>query len=91
MNNVLHVINNMVSFSQFNKGMAGKIFNEVKKTGLKIVVKNNAPECILMSPAYYMALIDMVDKAKHILEKNEQCEQIKQNEESDLIKNKTTE
>ncbi len=63
MNNILHAINNMVPFSQFNKGMAGKIFNDVKQAGVKIVVKNNAPECILMSPAFYAALVDMLNEA----------------------------
>ncbi len=64
MNNILHAINNMVPFSQFNKGMAGKIFNDVKQAGIKIVVKNNAPECILMSTEAYAALMDIVNDAK---------------------------
>ena len=44
-------IENSVPLSSFNKGQAGRIFEEVKNHGAKIVMKNNLPECVLLSPA----------------------------------------
>ena len=52
------------SISLFNKGLAGKIFDDVKKNGTKIVIKNNVPECILISPEDYLNLIEKIEDAK---------------------------
>lgn len=37
-----------------------KIFDEVEKTGTKIVVKNNRPACVLISPGQYESLMEML-------------------------------
>ena len=42
----------------------GKIFDEVKQSGAKVVMKNNAAECVLLSPEEYMSLIDEVNDAR---------------------------
>lgn len=55
------IINNTVSINQFNRGFAGRIFEDVKKTGTKVVIKNNQPECVLLSPADYIELIDEIN------------------------------
>ena len=47
-------INHTVPISQFHKGMAAQIFSDVRRSGAKVVIKNNEPECVLMSPAEYM-------------------------------------
>lgn len=39
MNSVVSAIKNTVPISQFNRGMAGKVFSEVKKSGPKVVIK----------------------------------------------------
>ena len=44
--------------SNFNKGGAAKIFEEVKKSGTKYVFKNNLPECVLISPERYDQLLE---------------------------------
>ena len=41
-----------------------KIFDDVKKNGTKIVIKNNVPECILISPEDYLNLIEKIEDAK---------------------------
>ena len=64
MNLVKGIMENVVPISSFNKGIAGKIFEEVKHSGMKVVMKNNAPECILLSPEDYLKLIDEVNDAK---------------------------
>ena len=57
-------IENTISISQFNRGLAGKIFDEVKRNGAKVVMKNNSPECVLLSPEEYISLLDEVNDAR---------------------------
>ena len=57
-------IEKTVSISQFNRGLAGKIFDDVKTTGAKVVIKNNAAECVLLSPKEYIQLLDEVNDAR---------------------------
>lgn len=57
---ILNIINSMVPISRFNKGEASKIFDEVASSGTKIVVKNNQPACVLLSPAQYESLMEML-------------------------------
>lgn len=66
MNLVKGIMENVVPISYFNKGIAGKIFEEVKRSGMKVVMKNNAPECVLLSPEDYVKLVDEVNDAKLI-------------------------
>ena len=44
MQSVVSAINNTVPISQFNRGLAGKIFSDVRKNGPKVVMKNNEAE-----------------------------------------------
>lgn len=64
MHNIASAIRNTVSISLFNRGCAGKIFEEVKQTGAKVVMKNNTAECVLLSPEEYINLIDEVNDAR---------------------------
>ena len=50
----------IVPISRFNKGEASKIFDEVQTSGSRIVVKNNHPACVLISPEQYESLIEML-------------------------------
>lgn len=68
---MIDALTSTVPISMFNKGLAGKIFDEVKKAGAKVVMKNNTPECVLLSPAEYTALIDAVNDAKLLALANE--------------------
>ena len=58
MTNVISAITNTVPVAQFNRGYAGKIFKEVKKSGTKAVKKNSAAECILLPPGEYVRIMD---------------------------------
>lgn len=58
------VIRNTVPISVFNRGLAGKVFEEVKQSGAKVVMKNNAAECVLLSPEEYLRLMDEVNDAR---------------------------
>lgn len=55
------LLNSMIPISRFNKGEANKIFDEVHADGIKIVVKNNKPACVLISPEEYEALIETIE------------------------------
>lgn len=57
---VVNLMNAMVPITRFNKGEAAKIFDEVETTGTKIVVKNNRPACVLVSPSQYETLMEML-------------------------------
>ena len=55
------VIQNSVPISQFDHGLAGKIFSDVKSTGPKVVMKNNEAEAVLLSPDQYVQLMDLLN------------------------------
>lgn len=57
---VTGMMKSLIPISRFNKGEANKIFDEVETTGIKIVVKNNKPACILISPEQYESLMEML-------------------------------
>lgn len=64
MNDITSAIKCTIPIGLFNRGMAGKVFDEVKKSGSKVVMKNNSPECVLMSPDEYVRLMDEVNDAR---------------------------
>jgi prevent-host-death family protein len=57
---VLNVMKSIVPITRFNKGEASRIFEEVQASGPKIVMKNNRPACVLMSPEKYESLMEML-------------------------------
>lgn len=64
MPSVVSAIRNTIPISHFNRGLAGKIFDEVKASGAKVVMKNNVAECVLLSPDEYVRLMDEVNDAR---------------------------
>ena len=62
--NISSAIRDTISISLFNRGLAGKIFEEVKQSGAKVVMKNNAAECVLLAPDEYIRLMDEVNDAR---------------------------
>ena len=61
MPSVVSAIKKTVPISQFNRGQAGQIFTDVKNHGAKVVMKNNAAEVVLMSPAEYVEMMDTLN------------------------------
>ena len=57
---IVGMMNAMIPITRFNKGEANKIFDEVEHSGTKIVVKNNKPACVLLSPSQYENLMEML-------------------------------
>lgn len=58
---VLSAIEKTVPISQFNRGLAGKIFSDVKTSGSKVVMKNNAAEVVLVSPDEYVEIMETIN------------------------------
>ena len=52
-NNLFNVSNLIVPMVRFNKGEAGKVFDELERDKTKIVVKNNNVEAVMLEPKYY--------------------------------------
>lgn len=67
MQNIASAIRDTISISLFNRGLAGKIFEEVKQGGAKVVIKNNVAECVLLSPEEYIRLMDEVNDARLLI------------------------
>lgn len=64
MASVVSAIRNTVPITQFNRGLAGQIFEDVKANGAKVVMKNNVAECVLLSPDEYLRLMDELNDAR---------------------------
>ena len=43
-------LNKTVPITAFNRGKAGQIFSEVKRSGMAVVIQNKAPERAVVSP-----------------------------------------
>ena len=69
-------LNHTVPISDFNRGKAGKIFSDVKTSGLTVVMKNNAPECVLLSPDDYSKLIERLENAELLAMASERLKDI---------------
>ena len=61
MSTVLSAIEKTVPISQFNRGLAGQIFSDVKASGSKVVMKNNAAEVVLVPPDEYVEIMDTIN------------------------------
>lgn len=60
--NMLRLANAIIPITRFNKGEAGKIIDEVKNEGPRIIVKNNVPECVMLSLEEYNRLCDAANR-----------------------------
>lgn len=74
---VSSIINSLVPISRFNKGEANKIFEEVRETGFKIVLKNNTPACVLLNPEVYEQMLETIEEYRLLLEAERRMEKAK--------------
>ena len=58
--NASTIMRSIVPITRFNRGEANKIFDEVESSGMKIVVKNNKPACVLLSPQRYDEIMELL-------------------------------
>lgn len=60
----MNSITNTISISLFNDNTIDKIFEDVKATGAKVVMKDDLAECILISPKEYEELMEEINDAR---------------------------
>lgn len=76
MPSVISAVTNTIPISQFNRGRAGQIFEDVKRSGAKVVMKNNTAECVLLSPEEYVRLMDELNDARLLALANERMQSL---------------
>lgn len=59
-----NILNNLVSITMFNQGQASKIFSRLKEEKQIVVLKNNVPTAILLSPEEYDRLLSLAEKGE---------------------------
>ena len=83
------ILKSMVPVSRFNRGEAGKIFDELSHVKTKIVIKNNVPIAVLLSPEEYTRLIDETEDSLLLAEaamRLTNCDESNFISEADFIK-----
>lgn len=59
-----NLLNNLVSVTKFNQGQASKIFNRLHDEKQIVVLKNNVPTAVLLSPDEYDRLLSLAEKGE---------------------------
>jgi antitoxin StbD len=55
------VMSQIVPITRFNRGEANKIFDELKDTGVKAVLKNNVRVGVLVEPEQYDDMVEQLE------------------------------
>lgn len=71
------VLKSLVPISRFNKGEANRVFDEVRETGIKVVLKNNSPTCVLLSPEVYEDMLETIEDYRLLLVADERMKAAK--------------
>lgn len=58
---ITDILKGIVPISRFNRGEAGKIFDELGQAGVKVVLKNNEPVAVLVSPEQYELMVETLE------------------------------
>lgn len=68
-------LQSLVPISQFNKGQAAKIFDRLHSEKELIVLKNNQPSAVILSPEEYTRLTEIEENYFLLLEANRRIEE----------------
>lgn len=69
-----NMLNCLVPITQFNKGQASRIFDRLRTEKQLVVLKNNAPCAVILSPDEYARLAEIEETYALLLEANERLE-----------------
>ena len=61
---VTNTVKGTVALSDFDRGLAGKIFADVRENGAKMVMRGNIAECVLLSPEEYDRITEELEDAQ---------------------------
>lgn len=70
-----NILQCLIPISQFNKGQASKIFDRLHSEKELIVLKNNQPSAIILSPEEYTRLTEIEENYFLLLEANKRMEE----------------
>lgn len=73
------LLQSLVPIPQFNKGQAAKIFDRLHSEKELIVLKNNQPSAIILSPEEYTRLTEIEEDYFLLLEANKRLEENENN------------
>ena len=59
-----NLVSDLVSVTMFNQGQASKIFNRLHDEKQIVVLKNNVPTAVLLSPDEYDRLLSLAEKGE---------------------------
>ncbi|NBK91699.1 type II toxin-antitoxin system Phd/YefM family antitoxin [bacterium 1XD21-13] len=68
------LLQSLVPISQFNKGQAARIFDRLHSERELIVLKNNQPSAVILSPEEYTRLTEIEEDYFLLLEANKRME-----------------
>ena len=68
-------LQSLIPISQFNKGQAAKIFDRLRSERELIVLKNNQPSAIILSPEEYKRLTEIEEDYFLLFEANKRMEE----------------
>ena len=76
--NILGLVERLVSVSDFSKGKTAKIFDDIKRNRSEyIVLKNNQPAAVLLSLEEYSEIVTKARKMENLLERIEESRLLK--------------
>lgn len=67
-------LNSLVPITQFNKGQASRIFDRLNTEKQLIVLKNNVPSAVIISPDEYIRLSEIAEDYYLLLEAQKRLE-----------------
>lgn len=70
-----NLLQSLIPISQFNKGQAAKIFDRLHSEKELIVLKNNQPSAVILSPEEYTRLTEIEEDYILLLEANKRMEE----------------
>ncbi len=65
------ILNSLVPITQFNRGQASRIFDRLHTESQLVVLKNNQPAAIILSPAEFSRLSEIEEDYTLLLEATE--------------------
>lgn len=74
MANTANILKSLVPISQFNRGRAAQIFDRLRTEKELIVLKNNQPSAVILSPEEYTRLTEIEEDYLLLLEANGRLE-----------------
>ena len=75
MANTANILHSLVPISQFNKGKAAQIFDRLRTEKELVVLKNNQPSAVILSPEEYTRLTEIEEDYMLLLEANSRLDE----------------